>query len=199
MSTTYVYIFLQDGPVPAGLLETIGVGREATARFAYGRRYLQRKDRLALDPVQLPLHDADTDREYVTPEGFALFNGIRDAAPDGWGRHLMDRAAGARSLTEFDYLVATGDTRVGALAFSPDLSGPKRIVPWRSSAVIQASGAAGTTVRSTPSGILPPCSRMNRSAGNFLGHQPRPAMLSTCPLASRIMIGATPATFTSSG
>ena len=42
----------------------------------------------------------------------------------------MDRAAGARALSEFDYLVATGDTRVGALAFGPDLPGPKRIVPW---------------------------------------------------------------------
>jgi len=131
MPNTYVYIHLEEGPVPAGLLETIGEGREATARFAYGRRYIQRKDRLALDPVQLPLHEPDIEREYAAPEGFVLFNGIRDAAPDGWGRHVMDRAAGARALSEFDYLVATGDARVGALAFGPDLSGPRRIVPWR--------------------------------------------------------------------
>src|SRR5580698_3014407 len=130
MPSTYVYIYLEEGPVPAGLLETIGEGREATAQFAYGRRYLQRKDRLALDPVQLPLHDADTEVEYRAPEGFVLFNGIRDAAPDGWGRHVMDRAAGARPLTEFDYLLATGDARVGALAFGPDLAGPQRIMPW---------------------------------------------------------------------
>ena len=130
MPTTYVYIYLEEGPVPAGLLEAIGTGREATARFAYGRRYLERKDRLAIDPVQLPLHGSDENREYVAPEGFVLFNGIRDAAPDGWGQHLMDRAAGARALSEFDYLVATGDTRVGALAFGPDLSGPQRVVPW---------------------------------------------------------------------
>jgi serine/threonine-protein kinase HipA len=131
MPSTYVYIYLEEGPVPAGLLETIGVGREATARFAYGRRYLERKDRLAIDPVQLPLHEANEDREYVAPEGFVLFNGIRDAAPDGWGRHLMDRAAGALVLSEFDYLVATGDARVGALAFGPDLSGPQRVVAWQ--------------------------------------------------------------------
>src|SRR5438270_7514147 len=130
MPSTYVYIYLEEGPVPAGLLETIGAGREATSRFAYGRRYLERKDRLAIDPVQLPLHKANEDREYVAREGFVLFNGIRDAAPDGWGRYLMDRAAGARVLSEFDYLIATGDARVGALAFGPDLSGPKRIVPW---------------------------------------------------------------------
>jgi len=131
MPTTYVYIYLEEGPVPAGLLETIGTGREATARFRYGRRYLQRKDRLAIDPVQLPLHEADDDRDHRAPEGFVLFNGIRDAAPDGWGRHLMDRAAGGLALSELDYLIATGDARVGALAFGPDLSGPQRIVPWR--------------------------------------------------------------------
>jgi serine/threonine-protein kinase HipA len=130
MPKTYVYIYLNEGPVPAGLLETIGEGREAAASFRYGRRYLQREDRLALDPVQLPLHDSDADREYTTPEGFALFNGIRDAAPDGWGRHLIDRAAKGRPLTEFDYLVATGDSRVGALAFGPDLNGPQRLWPW---------------------------------------------------------------------
>jgi serine/threonine-protein kinase HipA len=131
MPTTYVYVYLEEGPVPAGLLETTGAGRETTSRFRYGRLYLQRKERLAVDPVQLPLPEADPDRDYLTPEGFVLFNGIRDAAPDGWGRHLMDRAAGAQALSEFDYLIATGDARVGSLAFGPDLSGPRRVVPWR--------------------------------------------------------------------
>jgi serine/threonine-protein kinase HipA len=88
MPEAYVYIYLEDGPVPAGVLETIGSGREATAGFRYGRRYLQRKDRLTIDPMQLPLPDADPDRLYTAPEDFVLFNGIRDAAPDGWGRHL---------------------------------------------------------------------------------------------------------------
>jgi serine/threonine-protein kinase HipA len=130
MPTAYIYIYLEEGPVPAGILETTGSGREEGARFRYGRRYLQRKDRLPIDPVQLPLTAPDADREYITEEGFALFNGIRDAAPDGWGRHLMEHAAGAQALSEFDYLVATGESRVGALAFGPDLSGPRRIVPW---------------------------------------------------------------------
>jgi serine/threonine-protein kinase HipA len=126
MPQAYVYIHLDEGPVPAGLLETSGAGREETARFTYGLRYLQREDRVALDPIQLPLIESTQ----FTPEDFRLFNGIRDAAPDAWGRHLMDRAAGIRPLTEYDYLVATGDSRVGALAFGPDLKGPHRIVPW---------------------------------------------------------------------
>src|ERR1700733_1382122 len=124
MPQTYVYIHLDEGPVPAGLLEAIGTGREATARFRYGRRYLQRKDRLALDPVQLPLHEGDLDRNYTSPEGFVLFNGIRDAAPDGRGRHVMDRAV-ARALADFDYLIAAGAAPVVSVAFGPDLSGPQ--------------------------------------------------------------------------
>ena len=91
-----------------------------------------------LIPFRLPLTRPD-DVRYITEEGFALFNGIRDAAPDSWGRHLMDRAAGAQALSEFDYLVATGESRVGALAFGTDLSGPRRIVPWA-----EADGAGGT-------------------------------------------------------
>jgi serine/threonine-protein kinase HipA len=130
MATAYVYIYLEKGPVPAGVLETVGTGRNAGARFRYGNRYLEREDRIAIDPVQLPLPDAGVSREFATEERFNLFNGIRDAAPDGWGRHLMDRAAGALQLSEFDYLLATEDSRVGALAFGQDLNGPQRIAPW---------------------------------------------------------------------
>jgi len=32
MPSTHVYIYLEKAPVPAGLLETIGEGREATAQ-----------------------------------------------------------------------------------------------------------------------------------------------------------------------
>jgi serine/threonine-protein kinase HipA len=136
MPESYVYIYLEEGPVPAGILEMTGAGREAGARFRYGRRYLQRRDRIPIDPVQLPLTDPEVEREYATEEGFVLFNGVRDAAPDGWGRHLMERAAGSRTLLEFDYLVATGDSRVGALAFGPDLRGPRRIAPWSEEAIV---------------------------------------------------------------
>jgi len=42
----------------------------------------------------------------------------------------MDRAADAQALSEFDYLVATGESRVGSLAFGTDLSGPRCVFPW---------------------------------------------------------------------
>jgi serine/threonine-protein kinase HipA len=107
-------------------------GRNSYATFQYGTRYLRRPNRVAVDPAALALPDPDAAAQtFQTAEGFELFNGIRDAGPDSWGRYLMHKAAGAENLTEFDYLVACGDHRVGALAFGPDpTSGPKRVAPW---------------------------------------------------------------------
>ena len=55
----------------------------------------------------------------------------------------------------------------------------------RALAAIQASGAAGTTVRSTPLGILPPCSRINSSGSSALGQVPSPAIVTTSSFSAR--------------
>ena len=130
--TTYVYMHLTEGPVPAGRLDMTEDGRNSYATFQYGNRYLRRSNRVAVDPAALPLPDPNASLQtFRTAEGFELFNGIRDAAPDAWGRYLMHKAAGSHNLAEFDYLVASGDQRVGAIAFGPDpAGGPKRIAPW---------------------------------------------------------------------
>ncbi len=130
--TTYVYMHLAEGPVPAGRLDMTEDGRNSYANFQYGARYLRRPNRVPVDPAALALPDPDAAAQtFRTTEGFDLFNGIRDAAPDGWGRYLMHKAAGSENLAEFDYLVASGDHRVGALAFGPDpTGGPKRAAPW---------------------------------------------------------------------
>jgi serine/threonine-protein kinase HipA len=80
--------------------------------------------------VQLPLPDPGPDVTFRTEEGFENFNGIRDAAPDGWGRYLMYKAMGDRTPDETDVLLASGDHRVGALAFGPTPERPQRITPW---------------------------------------------------------------------
>ena len=130
--TTYVYMHLAEGPVPAGRLDMTEDGRNSYATFQYGARYLRRPNRVPVDPAALALPDPDAATQtFRTTEGFDLFNGIRDAAPDGWGRYLMHKAAGSENLAEFDYLVASGDHRVGALAFGPNpTGGPKRVAPW---------------------------------------------------------------------
>ncbi len=127
---TYVFVHLEEGPVPAGLLTMTDEPRNQFATFAYGRRYLERADRIAVDPVALPLHEAGTSRTFRTEEGFAVFGGIRDAAPDGWGQYLMYKAIGDRLPSEIDLILASGEHRVGALAFVPTSAQPERITPW---------------------------------------------------------------------
>ncbi|MXP26924.1 type II toxin-antitoxin system HipA family toxin [Altererythrobacter indicus] len=127
---TYVFVHLPEGPVPAGLLTMTDEPRNKFATFAYGRRYLERPDRLAVDPVALPLHDADSGHTFRTEEGFAVFNAIRDAAPDGWGQYLMYKAMGDRLPNEIDLILASGEHRVGCLAFGPTPERPQRITPW---------------------------------------------------------------------
>lgn len=127
---TYVFVHLADGPVPAGLLTMTDEPRNQFATFAYGRRYLARPDRVPVDPVALPLHDPATERNFQTEEGFAVFGGIRDAAPDGWGQYLTYKAMGDRLPSDIDLILGSGDHRVGTLAFGPTLEHPERITPW---------------------------------------------------------------------
>jgi serine/threonine-protein kinase HipA len=86
--------------------------------FIYGRSYLDRPEAVALDPVNLPLTDAT--RRTTLNRG--LFGALRDAAPDFWGRVVIEGAH--RPETELDYLLATSDMRVGALSFGPTPSPP---------------------------------------------------------------------------
>jgi serine/threonine-protein kinase HipA len=122
---TYVFVYLAGEPVPAGLLAMADEPRNKFATFAYGRRYLARPDRIPVDPVALPLHDSGTEVTFQTEEGFAVFGGIRDAAPDGWGQYLMCKAMGDRLPSEVDLILASGDFRVGHLHSARRLSGPR--------------------------------------------------------------------------
>ncbi|RVT90511.1 type II toxin-antitoxin system HipA family toxin [Sphingomonas crocodyli] len=127
---SYVFVHLAERPVPAGLLVMTDEPRNRFATFAYGRRYLERSDRVPVDPFSLPLPDVGVERTFRTEEGFAVFGGIRDAAPDGWGQYLMYKAMGDRLPTDMDLILASGDNRVGALAFGPTPQKPERITPW---------------------------------------------------------------------
>jgi serine/threonine-protein kinase HipA len=130
ITETIVFVHLKDGPAPAGRLVMTDEPRNAYATFAYGRRYLERADRVSIDPVALPLHASGENRTFQTEEGFSLFNGVRDAAPDGWGRYLMFKAMDDRTPTDADLILASSDQRVGALAFGPTPERPVRITPW---------------------------------------------------------------------
>lgn len=123
----YVFIQLEGQWVPCGYLTVQQERRDVLSTFQYGKRYLQRKDALSIDPVQLPLGEA----LFRSLPRAPLFGGIRDAAPDAWGRHLLDRAADPILPGEFEYLTALPlKDRIGALGFGLSLeNGPEPIDP----------------------------------------------------------------------
>ncbi len=90
-------------------LETNAAGN--VGYFTYGRSYLARAERIPLDPINLPLREGTV----RTALNGGLFGALRDAAPDFWGRVVIERTHSPAN--ELDYLLATSDTRVGALSF----------------------------------------------------------------------------------
>lgn len=111
--------------VPAGRLtlteapDPNPAARELASAFAYGTRYLDRPDSFELDPVSLSLEDRPAVRGQLLYPVNALpeFGGLRDAAPDAWGRRVIEarRKVPANTLSEADYLLEAGGDRVGAL------------------------------------------------------------------------------------
>lgn len=130
-----VFAWLPETPagrfVPAGLLhltEVVGANprdRGLTSRFAYGLGYLKRREAVEVDPVSLSLEDREAVRgqQLFPANGLAEFGGIRDAAPDAWGRRVIEarRRVPANTLSEAEYLLEAGSDRVGALDVRPNL------------------------------------------------------------------------------
>ncbi|MFV9673466.1 MAG: type II toxin-antitoxin system HipA family toxin [Acidimicrobiia bacterium] len=120
MSEIDVFVSVANRDVQAGRLFTHhGRGTES-ATFTYDSGYLADVEAYELDPA-LPLVTGGLQ----TPEGRPMFNAFTDAAPDRWGRGLIDRLERLRAstsgttprrVTEFDYLVGVrDDLRQGAL------------------------------------------------------------------------------------
>ncbi len=125
--TLGVFIHLAGDFVPAGLLTLLEQSGELLAsRFSYGLRYLDRHNAAPIDPVSLPIHGANAPEkgtELFPAEGLVLFGGIRDAAPDGWGRRVIESRLQAplNSLPESTYLLEAGSERAGALDVRPSI------------------------------------------------------------------------------
>lgn len=112
----YVYITLpgETEAVTAGRFELTKDRRgNALGRFVYGKSYLARDNAVAIDPVELKL-SGDT---YETTRLNGVLGALRDAGPDYWGRHVIEKHTGIPQLGELDYLLNTADDRAGALGF----------------------------------------------------------------------------------
>ncbi|MCY4532912.1 MAG: HipA domain-containing protein [Gammaproteobacteria bacterium] len=115
-SECFVYINLpgETRPVTAGKL-VIRPDKSGLPHgmFVYGRSYLDRQDKVPIDPIELKL----SDRVYETRALKGVFGAFRDAGPDHWGRQVLERHAGKPELSELDYLLLSPDDRAGALGF----------------------------------------------------------------------------------
>lgn len=122
--------------VPAGRLTLTETptpnpaARQLASAFAYGTRYLERPESFELDPVSLNLTNRSAVRGQLLYPVNALseFGGLRDAAPDAWGRRVIEarRKVPANTLSEADYLLEAGSDRVGALDVREALDRPAR-------------------------------------------------------------------------
>ena len=134
----YVFTHLTEGWAPAGRLSLTQERDVVASSFAYGTRYIERPDALEIDPVSLSLSDKARVRgaELFPVNQLPQFGGIRDAAPDAWGRRVIEaqRRVPANSLSEADYLLGAGSDRVGALDVRETLDSPVQAgaVPIRS-------------------------------------------------------------------
>jgi serine/threonine-protein kinase HipA len=105
---------------PCGQLTLTEEGpRLLASSFAYGMNYLKRPNALEVDPVALGIADKAvvTAKRMLPVGGLPFFGGIRDAAPDAWGRRVIEAKlkVPANSLPELQYLLHAGSDRVGAL------------------------------------------------------------------------------------
>ncbi|MDB5773157.1 MAG: phosphatidylinositol kinase [Burkholderia sp.] len=127
--TLAVFAHLDDAFVPAGLLKLTEEGSNVLAsEFAYGLKYLERANAMEIDPVSLSLEDKPGIRgkKMFPPERLSFFGGIRDAAPDAWGRRVIEAKlkAPANSLPESTYLLEAGSNRIGALDVRMSVKSP---------------------------------------------------------------------------
>lgn len=117
---TFVFVQLPSTEqiVVAGRYELDTSSRSHVGYFTYGRSYLARDEAVPLDPIHLPLRPG----EFRTTLNEGLFGALRDAAPDYWGRLVIERQGSPEN--ELDYLLATADVRVGALSFGRTTTPP---------------------------------------------------------------------------
>ncbi|MBW1797962.1 MAG: HipA domain-containing protein [Deltaproteobacteria bacterium] len=122
--TVFIYLPNETIAVPAGVFShnaDLGIGS-----FSYGRRYIERRNALPVDPVSLPIGPLPRD---VTSNA-GIYGAFRDASPDYWGRLVIasDVKAAPEALSEIDFLVAANATRVGNLDFRLSPGAPEPIL-----------------------------------------------------------------------
>lgn len=111
-SDAFVWVWLPGltDPIVAGRLDA----RDAAMTFTYGRSYLGNPNAVSLYEPDLPLQ-----RGAQRPRSGSLHGCIADAAPDAWGRRVIQHRTRRRDadLSMLAYLLISASDRIGALDF----------------------------------------------------------------------------------
>jgi serine/threonine-protein kinase HipA len=109
--------------VPCASLRVRAVGAGTyEGTFTYGKRYLERREVVALDPFHLPLS--------TRPQKFTKLKGIpgavRDASADAWGRRVIQAKLQRpeADIQEVEYLLNGPDDGAGNLSFGRTVTPP---------------------------------------------------------------------------
>ena len=120
----FVWVWLPGAtePVVAGRLTDHG----PQVSFVYGQSYLARTDAIPLSLPDLPLRPGE-----MMPLSGEIAGCIADAAPDSWGRRVIERRlmVGPGGLSTLAYLLQSGSDRIGALDIqhTPDIYIPRHV------------------------------------------------------------------------
>ena len=121
----YVYIQLPGTlqTVPCASLKVRAVGASAfEGTFTYGKRYLERREVVALDPFHLPL--STRAQKFTKLKGIP--GAVRDASPDAWGRRVIQAQLQRTEadIQELEYLLNGPDDGAGNLSFGRTATPP---------------------------------------------------------------------------
>jgi serine/threonine-protein kinase HipA len=127
----YVWVWLpgSSAPVVGGVVVPTGgrLQNEQVLAFRYAASYLGRPEAISLWTPELPLRDEVFDPRRPAPgrDPLPFASCLRDAAPDAWGRRVINLRLGndaSRETDELTYVLGSGSNRIGALDFqaSPD-------------------------------------------------------------------------------
>ncbi|MGE4411799.1 MAG: type II toxin-antitoxin system HipA family toxin [Sphingobium sp.] len=117
MADFAAHVALGESLTPVGQLRFTRAGSRQFSTFSYDPAWIENSRAFALQP-DLPFEGGPfhaSDQSGNTRD--ALAGVFSDAAPDSWGRRLLERTYG-NGLSEFEYLTLSDDTcRQGALRF----------------------------------------------------------------------------------
>nr|WP_280638336.1 HipA domain-containing protein [Rhizobium sp. L245/93] len=111
------HVALGESLTPVGRLRFTQAGPRQFSAFSYDPAWIEKPRAFALQPT-LPLEGGSFHASGQSGNTRDALAGVfSDAAPDSWGRRLLERTYG-NGLSEFEYLTLSDDTcRQGALRF----------------------------------------------------------------------------------